>query len=439
MPSAEMALLTAEASLLTAEEAFEGQLDQWVLDAVTGGHMTFEAVLRTLPGVYPAVALHSIERLAKRGQLPRHVADRAAASAGRMPEPKGYNDASCLPLPHPLDFEWRFSAGALELLWQNVLELSQGSDTIALLGTPSLFQWARKRRENQRRCVLVDSNRPAVISLSQSVHSGSVICCDIAHGRLPALTAQVVVIDPPWYPVHVRTFLRAASQTCTVGGHVLLSAPPAGTRPGIREEWEETLELAEGMGLRLKRSEPSVLPHATPPFERNALRAAGVSSYPAEWRRGDLAVFLRYGQASHRSPPLLCHSPPSPPSPCPEWAEESVEGVRIRMRSQEHSRGDPRLVSLVTGDVLPSVSRRDERRRLADVWTSGNRIFRCADTAILRQVCRAVARGEAVAAYVAGALRRKLTPEEMWLVADAGEQLRQLVRTERGELDRYGW
>lgn len=253
------------------------------------------------------------------------------------------------------------------------------------------------------------------------------------------MTAQVVVIDPPWYPVHVRTFLWAASQICTVGGHVFLSAPPAGTRPGIKEEWEETLELAEGMGLRLKRSQPSALPYVSPPFERNALRAAGVSSYPAEWRRGDLAVFLRFGQASHHSLPLLYHSPPAPLSPCPEWAEESVEGVRIRMRSQEHFRGDPRLVSLVTGDVLPSVSRRDERRPLAEVWTSGNRIFRCADTAILREVCRAVARNKAVAACVAGALRRTLTPEEVRQAEDAGEQLRQLIEIERGELDRYGW
>jgi len=38
------------------------------------------------------------------------------------------------------------------------------------------------------------------------------------------------------------------------------------------------------------------------------------------------------------------------------------------------------LVSLIAGDVLPTVSRRDERRRAALIWTSGNRVFGSDDT-----------------------------------------------------------
>ncbi len=430
-------ILEAQVSLPALEGLFEDQVDQWVLDAAIGGRTTFGDILRALPSVYPTVALHAIERLAKRGRLPASIAEGIDASTGQFFEPRGYNNAAGLPVPHPLDFEWRFAADSLELLWENVLKLSQGSDIIALLGTPSLFQWANWRQGDQRRCVLVDASRPTVASLlrpvfSASANLGSAICCDIPHGQLPALTAQVVVVDPPWYPVHTHAFLWTASRMCASGGYVILSVPPVGTRPGIKEEWTETLELAEGMGLRLERWQPAALPYVSPPFERNALRAAGVSSYPAEWRRGDLAVFLRSGQVGH-------HSPLSSLPPCPDWIEESIEGVRIRMRQQEHFSGDPRLVSIVSEDVLPSVSRRDERRRLAEVWTSGNRVFRCADTATLWQVCRAVACGEAVTTYVAGVLRRTLTPGQAQMVADAGEQLRQLINLERGELDRYGW
>jgi hypothetical protein len=36
---------------------------------------------------------------------------------------------------------------------------------------------------------------------------------------------------------------------------------------------------------------------------------------------------------------------------------------------------DVELISVVPGDILPSVKRTDERRKLAQVWTSGNRIY----------------------------------------------------------------
>ena len=109
------------------------------------------------------------------------------------------------------------------------------------------------------------------------------------------------------------------------------------------------------------------------------------------------------------------------------------------MRQRERLSDDPSLVGIVAGDVLPSVSRRDERRSLAEVWTSGNRVFRCADTAVLQQICRAVARKEAPVAYVFDALCHTPTPEQSRSVDRSGEQLRQLIHIERSELNKYGW
>ncbi len=46
--------------------------------------------------------------------------------------------ASLLPLPHPLDFEWRFSAGTCRELLAAASDLTRAGDTILLYGTPGL-------------------------------------------------------------------------------------------------------------------------------------------------------------------------------------------------------------------------------------------------------------------------------------------------------------
>src|SRR5205085_6500510 len=109
----------------------------------------------------------------------------------------------------------------------------------------------------------------------------------------------------------------------------------------------------------------------SPPFERNALRAEGILNVPQEWRRADL-VGLSKSASTQIPRPMLSSIEGD------KWTEESLLSVRIRIR--EHSSlefDDPTLVSFVHGDVLPSPSRRDGRRPLVDVWTSGNRVFAC--------------------------------------------------------------
>jgi hypothetical protein len=51
--------------------------------------------------------------------------------------------------------------------------------------------------------------------------------------------------------------------------------------------------------------------------------------------------------------------------------------MRLFIKQEFQSAGGLQgLIPWIDGDVLPSVSRRDPRRRLAHVWTSGNRVFR---------------------------------------------------------------
>lgn len=207
---------------------------------------------------------------------------------------------------------------------------------------------------------------------------------------------------------------------------MLVSLPPLGTRPGMATERAEFLALAEELGLRRVRLDEGALPYLSPPFEQNALRADGMPGVPVDWRRGDLAVFARI-RVVQRPRPV---APPFEKT----WHEADVLGVRVRMRPQsEPGFVDPRLVTLVACDILPTVSRRDLRRRDADVWTTGNRVFRCRGTGILLRVFEALGAAQPPTERVAGALGRNLGSEEADLVKQAAEQAANLVSMEQDE------
>ena len=325
----------------------------------------------------------------------------------------------------------RFSKRAVQRILDECLALTREGDTIALLGMPSVFR-AAEDCSCQRSVFLLDANAAAIDRLAASPRGPCVIHCDLGSDLLPDVRASVVALDAPWYPDSTSAFLRAASQICVAGGHVLASIPPVGTRPGIEREWQGILREAERSGLKLLRLDPLAIPYLSPPFERNALRAEGITGFPPEWRRGTLAVFSSgKGEVPSPSTAILRPEP---------WHEIAVDGVRIRVRPGDRAAfADPTLVSLVPGDVLPSVSRRDPRRQMADVWTSGNRIFGCNGRATLAHILRAMARKEHAATVLCQALGHALSGEEQRLVAQVASQLDHLIRTEQDENHSYGY
>jgi hypothetical protein len=248
---------------------------------------------------------------------------------------------------------------------------------------------------------------------------------------LPEISAKLIISDPPWYQECVRSFLWAGSKLCSPGSFMLLSTPPLGTRPNVANEWEDALAWANDLGFKLVEMQDCGLPYVSPPFERNALKAEGVFSFPREWRRGNLAIFVReFNYETAR--PLSC-------TLNGDWAEEVVEGVRFRLRRRHRASDfiDPALETIIPGDILSSVSRYDERREKADVWTSGNRIFRCQDTCVLQHILRAIPENGSPQLSVEDFVKRKLTAEELQLVSAASEKLKRLISTERAEYSFY--
>ncbi|HET9146642.1 MAG TPA: hypothetical protein VFN77_01200 [Acetobacteraceae bacterium] len=121
----------------TSQAAFRVRVDAWIAEALADGVVHYAGLLRRLPGVYPTELLASLDRLAATGAinpaLPaavRHEAKNGSAS--------GTDGRSLLPLPHPLDFEWRFTADASRALLNDAADLTPAGGDVLLFGTPGL-------------------------------------------------------------------------------------------------------------------------------------------------------------------------------------------------------------------------------------------------------------------------------------------------------------
>jgi hypothetical protein len=409
---------------------WEVQIDRWTLDCIRQGKKDFDVLLVSLPGVYPVDVLDSLRRLVQAGAADESLLTRALSYVSRPPNPTHAQESVLdLPVPHPLDYAWRFGSVACRYLLDRCLQITNPRETVLFMGAPNLYLYASKNGFD-RQVVLLDSDTVTVRKIADGIPGGAV-CCNIVCGELPEVSARVVVADPPWYPEYMKSFVWAAASLAQRGGMVLLCFPPIGTRPTVAQEWLDLKDWACTCGLTLRGVESRALPYASPPFERNALAVHGILTVPVHWRHADLACF----EVTHK----IGIASPQPPLSVGDWCEQDLRNVRVRVRSSNHCQFSvPSLVSLVPGDILSSVSRRDSRRSRAQIWTSGNRIFDCHGPHIFVTILRAMAEGSSPYGAVTECIGRTLTLPEQVQVDCTVKQITDLITLEEQELFLWG-
>lgn len=350
-----------------SKAVFAARVDNLTEAGIMDGVTSFAALLHRLPGVYPTELLVSLDRLTSREAIDAAVAvsikQQAQANGSVLVEGR-----SLLPLPHPLDYEWRFTPDAARSLLNRAADLTSAGGDVLLFGTPGLAVEALTLPIGRRIAFLAENNgvTDRVYALNRA--TGEPLSIAFCSNGLPHESSDAVLLDPPWYLDFVRPMLTAAAHACRPGGVVLISLPPDGARPSAEADRQATIAFARRLGLAMLEHSPLTIGYETPFFERNALVATGIYP-PPQWRRGDLVVF-RKSRAPQRPPPLSS-------ARRRDWTEVSIGRMRLFIRGGGESRSEEaRLFSIVEGDILPTVSRRDPRRRMVDVWTSGNRIFR---------------------------------------------------------------
>lgn len=136
-----------------SQAAFVNKIDVMTHTAIADGATTFETLLRRLPAVYPTEVLASLDRLATRGAIPVAVAYDARRQAGRN-SATSIEGRSLLPLPHPLDFEWRFTPDAARALLNRATCLTPADGDLLLFWTPGLAVEALTLPIGRRLCSL---------------------------------------------------------------------------------------------------------------------------------------------------------------------------------------------------------------------------------------------------------------------------------------------
>ena len=403
------------------------RVDQLVRSrAQTDSTPSWDELLRSLPGIDPFTVIESIRR--------QGLTDKIDLEQGRGLEHEAPTAGLCfdsyhagaLPTPHPLDYSWWFDAETIDNLASLLQLLSSPDAHVVLLGIPTLFD-AVTTRQDSRAFSLIDSDPLVVNRRTNGTSPNRAFLADLTTQAVDISSARVVVADPPWYESEVLGFLWVARKICEQDGLVLMSVPPEGTRPGIDAEWRKTVRWAKTLGLEVEDYRLGLLSYVSPLFERNAMIAGGVPLPVGSWRRGDLVIF-RCAGACRRERPTV-------PSRV-VWQEHVFGNVRIRVRRNGGPVGwnAPTLKRIVPSDVLPSVSRRDPRRDLADVWTSGNRVFACGGTAVLRRILDSIAEEEMAVSKVEYSVGRSLTAVERDQVEQVEGELRRIIEMERAEL-----
>lgn len=283
----------------------------------------------------------------------------------------GYFDF--LQTPHPLDFEWRNSTESLNYLTNLIQEYNTVNEKILLLGMPTLFATACIK-DIPHHLTLIERNEPIVNGLTKFINDKKRF--NIIKGDIFKIAPNLIgshnciFMDPPWYTGFFKQFMWLAAKCAEIGAVVGISLPPINTKPDLLNERLEWITFCHEQGLILETLLTQRLHYAMPFFEFNAFRAGGIEITSPFWRKGDLAIFRKVITTNTERPKLEKNED--------IWREKEFDGVRIRVKVNKDSINNHNLAikSLIKTDILPSVSKSHPKRIEANIWSSGNRIYR---------------------------------------------------------------
>jgi hypothetical protein len=414
------------------QACFHAQIKRWTRQAIIEGLDGYDELLRKLPGVDPVLLAPVLDALVEDTALGPTCRELIAQSRSAP----GVAEVTELPIPHPLEYYWANDPPSLELLIRRVERLTAANACVVYLGAPNIYELARRSLLDRRHILLDRSDLRTSALRTSASDDTAIMCLDLLIDPLPDLRADAVVMDPPWYPEHVKSFLWAAAALAEPGASVLTSYPPVGTRPGIGAEREDFLRWAATAGMEFRGQDSGLLRYLSPGFERSAYAAAGLPGVPRVWRGGDLLQFTA-GELTIARPPV------DDPE---EWTPYSIREIPIWVRtpsgktpsSQTTGSSDsdpvgPLVTSIVAGDVLPSVSRREPLRAAVSVWSSRNRVLGSSALNGVHAICEALESGDDPVFMVRARMGRALSSAEIENVRAAAERLLALVELERQE------
>jgi hypothetical protein len=389
--------------LTTEARTYRRYLEGQILSTLGAKSRTFSEIVENAGGAFPVDVRDTLSRLV-RGGLAHYrdgnyiLADKSRTAFSSLPVGRDFYASAqkplrtsrpravrpVLPIPHPADYDWRFTTRALSDLMNLLLPVRNRSSRVALLGAPSLLL---ELMRSKAQTVLFDRNSALISHLQCAGLAGNAIQQDMFSDLPPRVgTFDVVLADPPWYLDFYKAFILRASQLLRLEGVFLLSMLPWLTRPNATKDRTEILRFANEAGFHLFGILPDFLQYETPHFEKVVLQHHGI--HCVNWRRADLFLCVKIRRAGrsafHIAKPQ--HD---------EWQDFLLNGKTIKLKNHSQSSSTTFSYKPVVNDspVLPTVSRRWPHRASIDVWTSENEAYSVKGLETLRAVLLALRSG----------------------------------------------
>ena len=362
---------------------FTSQMDEIVLDLMDD-YDDFYMIMKNNHGIHPIDLQKSIKRLYSANKIRKSKYIRMMESASKT-NIHGFEDMpDVLPVPHILDYDWRFSRQGLEYMANSIRRnIKKENAVIVFLGTPTLFRYCYNKSFLRSKLVLVDINAD---KHSIGIDSNRALCinCNLNGSctELRSIHADVVVMDPPWYLNYYQLFFDRAAMMSGLNTRIMCIMPPKFTKAKTESETSLLLEvLKKDYGFVKKNYFTGVVTYHTPPYEQNVLKANGICCNPENWRMGDLLIAEKVYNIINT---CTCDFNINEP----EWDEVCVNNIRIKYRLCESKiyNYNIELERIFRDDIYPSVKRSFGGKKNINVWTSGNRVFWCNNMAVLKMI-----------------------------------------------------
>lgn len=351
--------------------------------------LDFRTIIAKPTGIHPIEVLKSIKRLFDQGEIAYdNYQELIKSAAAKHSYPDEGEYLQILPVPHQVDFDWRFSNNGVKY-FVNFIDnevIKKGHKIrIAFIGSPSLFRYYCVNKISHVELYLIDFNANKHIGNFEVPKYAHVLECNLNYDidtayEVESIQADLIVMDPPWYPEYYKKFFEIANIVGANQCNVIGVSPPILTRNTITEERTMIDLFIKKIGFSNIEYEPVSIEYYTPPFEKNVFLINGINNYPVCWRKGDFFSTMREGIKNCHHLDVMCSATGG------AWSEKRIGVVRIKIRQdiQDEDIGfGIKLNHIYQKDIYPSVSRRFKGYDKINVWTSGNRVFHCTNIPVL--------------------------------------------------------
>ncbi len=313
---------------------------------------SFRSLTYETRGALPSTAVDILQFLSQDKRSIKIIADRFLEQARSQAVVRPWSDPA-LPISHPLDADWRFTrSSAKELLRTALRNLPCGS-TVLLMCTPTLVRTILTQGLPYRFVFVARSADVVTRAILDSTNSIEFrdICDD-----LRSISADITILDPPWYDDIALPMIRKAMRATKVGSKVLVCVPDVFSGCSSAPTLSDSISLSASLSSPVREARILVR-YETPLFELNTLFSNDVRDFHPQWRTG--RVFEIDVKSVTRDAVVLAND---------EWTEVSFGSCRIRTRRGGSARG-----GLGNLRIASSVSRRTRDELHPTVITSGNR------------------------------------------------------------------